>query len=396
MSAFVPLEEAGPTCGPKATTLGRLLRAGFDVPDGVVLPRADVVGWEADVPRVLADLGGEKFAVRSSATGEDGSVASFAGQLESRLQVPAERVADEIRRTSTQRARGELYASVVGQTLGNVSVIVQRMLSPLVAGVAFTRHPVTGRCVVVIEAVHGLGDTLVDGTTTPQRREIAADDAESVFGPKVLATVQAAAVARAAGNVEAVLGGGQDVEWAITPDGRVWILQSRPITAVARSIQPDSPVRPVGENFVATGTPASPGVARGRLLIISGLDDFGRFDRGDVLVCRATSPGMDPTARSRSGGRHRAGRSPGPRGDRCPRAANPRHHRRPSGHSSVRQVGRRRRRDRRNHHDRRRILTPAPHYRQVMHGGSCARVRRHVWHQHTRRRLFRCRPRSHS
>lgn len=45
---------------------------------------------------------------------------------------------------------------------------------------------------------------------------------------------------------------------------------------------------------IASGTPASPGKARGRLRIINGLDDFARFTPGDVLVCGATSPAWTP------------------------------------------------------------------------------------------------------
>jgi pyruvate,water dikinase len=294
VSAFVSLEEAGPRCGAKAFTLGRMLRAGFDVPDGTVLSSAHVAGWESDVPAVLALLGGEKFAVRSSAAAEDSSTASFAGQLETSLEVPARLVADCIRGTSARRSRAEAYGSVVGQSLGEVAVIVQRMLAPVAAGVAFTRHPVTGRQVVVIEAVQGLGDRLVDGSTTPQRWEAAGDRVNVVSGPVVLTGAQALAVARVVKDVEAFLGDGQDVEWAITSDERVWILQSRPITAVPPWIDPDPRARPAVTSVVATGTPASPGLARGHLRIIGGLDDFERFGRGDVLVCRATSPAWTP------------------------------------------------------------------------------------------------------
>jgi pyruvate,water dikinase len=45
---------------------------------------------------------------------------------------------------------------------------------------------------------------------------------------------------------------------------------------------------------LATGTPASSGTADGTARIIEGLDDFARFDAGEVLVCRTTSPAWTP------------------------------------------------------------------------------------------------------
>ena len=102
---LIPLREADGRCGAKAADLGRLLRAGFDVPAGFVI--GDPIGgdgWTQDIESALLDLGSGSSAVRSSAFGEDG-----------------------------------------GQATGSVvAVIVQVMVEPEVAGVLFTRHPVSG------------------------------------------------------------------------------------------------------------------------------------------------------------------------------------------------------------------------------------------------------------
>src|SRR5690606_36003930 len=89
MSGLVPLRRADPSCGTKAATLGRLAEAGFAVPDGIVVRDPAVESWAADLPAALDRLGGARYAVRSSAIGEDSPHASFAGQHLTVLDVPA-------------------------------------------------------------------------------------------------------------------------------------------------------------------------------------------------------------------------------------------------------------------------------------------------------------------
>ncbi|WP_043500688.1 PEP/pyruvate-binding domain-containing protein [Georgenia sp. SUBG003] len=303
MSSFVPLRDAGPACGAKATALGRLARAGFAVPDGVVLPAGAGAGWERELPDVLEDLGGSRFAVRSSALAEDGRQASFAGQFRTSLDVPADAVEAHVRRTAAAVEEARAYASAVDQSApGGVAVVVQRMLAPVAAGVAFTRDPVTGRRLVMIEAVRGLGDRLVSGEEHPERWQITPDDIPRRSGsPEVLGAEQAAAVGRVATRVERLLGGGQDVEWAMA-GGQVWTLQARPITTAPATTTPTdalgsaapAPDPTTAAVSLLSGTPASPGTARGRVRIVDSLDGFSRFVPGEVLVCRATSPAWTP------------------------------------------------------------------------------------------------------
>jgi pyruvate, water dikinase len=294
VTGFEPLTRAHASCGAKATTLARLMRAGFAVPSGFVLPSDPAEGWRRDLPGALAALGGTRFAVRSSSHAEDGPAASFAGQFRTSLDLPAARVAAEIDRTLASVGGAAAYAAAIDQPAGGpVAVIVQRMLVPLAAGVTFTRHPLTGDPTILIEAVRGLGDQLVSGKTTPQRWQTNPDGSLAWSGtPAVLTARQAHEVAQSAVRVEALLGGGQDVEWAITPDGQLWVLQARPITTTG--FQNHSAQAPSAGGVLTSGTPASPGSAQGRLRVISGLDDFTRFAPGEVLVCRATSPAWTP------------------------------------------------------------------------------------------------------
>jgi pyruvate,water dikinase len=250
---LIPLREADGRCGAKAANLGRLLRAGFDVPAGFVI--SDAIGddgWAQELKPALRDLGSGRFAVRSSAFGEDG-----------------------------------------GRAAGNVvPVIVQVMVEPEAAGVLLTRHPVSGADQVVIEAAGGLGNKAVDGTVTPQAWTV---DGGGVTGPgpaeaPVLTRTQVLALGQLGRRIETMFGVPQAIEWAVA-DEKVWILQTRPITTRPGGAEPVS--SEPGE-VLLRGTPASPGIALGPVRVITGLDDFDQFRAGDVLVCRTTSPAWTP------------------------------------------------------------------------------------------------------
>jgi pyruvate, water dikinase len=301
----VPLAEADARCGTKAANLGRLLRAGFPVPDGFV------TDGRGDLAAALRRLGPGPFAVRSSGPFEDGSEASYAGQLHTTLNVTTPELAEAVRRTVDSGGGAAAYAARTGRPArGPVSAIVQVMVQAEAAGVAFTRHPVTGADEAVIEATTGLGDRLVDGTVTPDRWILTGETPTAPGEGGVLTAREAHAVARLARRAEALFGHPQDVEWAIA-DGTVWVLQSRPITTGRAPTTETTDGRPLvmgtatgpeeaadrrttDGRVLVVGTAAGPGVAAGTVRVVSALDDFGRFGAGDVLVCRTTSPAWTP------------------------------------------------------------------------------------------------------
>lgn len=296
---LIPLREADERCGAKAANLGRLLREGVDVPAGLVIP--DALGddaWAQEIASALQGLGAGPFAVRSSAPGEDGTEASFAGQLHTALDVSTQaQVVREVRRTATSGTGPDAaaYAARTGRAAGGVvPVIVQPMVRAEVAGVLFTRHPVTGADQVVIEAARGRGDAVVSGTVTPQtwtvdgHRVAAPDGAED----PVLTTVEVLALAGTGRRVETLFGRAQDIEWAIA-DRTIWVLQSRPVTTAPSGRRTGHDAEPSGA-VLATGTPASPGTASGTARVVGSLDDLASFREGEVLVCRTTSPAWTP------------------------------------------------------------------------------------------------------
>lgn len=196
---------------------------------------------------------GPPVAVRSSATGEDGGDASFAGTADTFLWVRGpDAVADHVRRcwaslysvesVSYRRRRG-----IPEEALG-MGVVVQRMIDPRCSGVMFTRSPTTGdRSVVALEASWGLGSAIVSGHVTPDtyvvskvtgeivkravagklRRHRMAAGGSGVVEEEVpeelrdvacLSDDEIRALVRIARRVEDHYGAPQDIEWAIGRD----------------------------------------------------------------------------------------------------------------------------------------------------------------------------------
>jgi pyruvate,water dikinase len=213
----------------------------------------------------LRDRAGQPdVAVRSSATTEDASDASFAGLQDTYLWVAdAQRMLERLRACwaslysvesiSYRRHRGIAERDVA------MAVVVQAMVDSRAAGVMFTRSPTTGdRSVVTIEGAWGLGSAVVGGEVTPDRwvlgkitgeisvREISDKHIEHrrarVGGVETvevevarrrepcLADAQLEQLRQVARQVERHYGCAQDIEWAIDARGQLLLLQSRPET----------------------------------------------------------------------------------------------------------------------------------------------------------------------
>jgi len=256
--------------GGKASQLGEAVRAGLPVPSGFAcsweLVAAIVEGAAeatAGVERACAAIDGP-VAVRSSAVGEDSDDASFAGQHTTVINVSSvDAVLDAIRLVhgSATTDAALAYRSRVGAgAVARMGVIVQRLVDPVSAGVMFTRDPLSGADIRVIEASWGLGETVVGGLVSPDlyRVDRAGRLMEQVIGEKDVAvraspmggTVEVAVEADLisapcldAGHLrelndlaaacERAFEGVHDIEWAIAPGG-LFLLQRRPVTRLAQ------------------------------------------------------------------------------------------------------------------------------------------------------------------
>ena len=249
--------------------------------------------------------------VRSSAVGEDGAAASFAGQHATYYYVShadvEQRIVDCWLSCWSHEARSYRLRFDEGVAI-RMAVIVQLMVPAEISGVTFTRDP-TGRHrdSIVVESCWGLGAALVDGRVTPDSYVVRRSDhavverrigskrfkvAEDLLDPagtrlqSVPRHLQRVAtlsdrllkdVVDLADACERQLGAPQDVEWAYA-NGTLYLLQSRPITAYApASAPPDGRwvvFKPVLENFTDALTPLSVDILR-RVL-----PPFGRFIDG--------------------------------------------------------------------------------------------------------------------
>ena len=181
---ITPLAEAHgvDVFGGKAAQLGAAIRCGLPVPPGFALS-PDVVEAvvDRDAPTLAAlaaasdELG--VVAVRSSASDEDSEGASFAGAYLSVLGVSGgDAVAAAVRAVhqSAQLAGAHSYRAALDLQAGNrMAVVVQQLVDADVAGVLFTRNPVTGADERVIEASWGLGEAVVGGLVTPDSYRVA-------------------------------------------------------------------------------------------------------------------------------------------------------------------------------------------------------------------------------
>jgi phosphohistidine swiveling domain-containing protein len=254
---------------------GREIRAALE--DVIVSPAV-----RAELNEALHQLSGNgaRYAVRSSAAEEDSANRSFAGQLESYLSVSADAVAAKTAAVWRSGFSERVLAYRSGEQKGSASnaapaVLVQRMIDAQCAGVAFGADPVTGRRgVVVISAVFGLGTSLVSGESDADVYEVdrtgkilcavaARKDGvphESVAPPvkslpdapsgtqntRVLSNQQVQEIAALARQISRRMGREQDIEWAIE-NGRIYVLQTRPITTLRDLADPDT-VRSIWDN----------------------------------------------------------------------------------------------------------------------------------------------------
>jgi phosphohistidine swiveling domain-containing protein len=296
-----------PEVGGKAANLGVLLAAGMPVPHGFCVTTAAygrtaaAAGVQPSEPAeqtrgrlesapipgditeaILAAYAGlgedTPVAVRSSATAEDLPEASFAGQLDTYLNVVGpDPLLDAVRRCWaslwTDRAVAYRAHHGIGQHSIGIAVVVQEMVDAGVAGVMFTANPLTGRRrETVIDAVPGLGEALVSGAVNPDQFTVDAATGEILqrsVGDKrteirpapgggtrmlrrqdggwqdggrkaCLTDEQVRSLARIGTRAEELYGEPQDLEWAIAADGGIWVVQSRPITTLFPLPEPDN------------------------------------------------------------------------------------------------------------------------------------------------------------
>jgi pyruvate,water dikinase len=287
-----------------------------DVREAITLAAHDLYRQAPAHPRV---------ALRSSAIGED-SRASFAGQYASYLNVPLEQVLRRYRETVASKfgARALFYMHSKGFREDEIAMSVGcfLMVEARAAGVAYTMDPNDPNLErMTVAAVWGLGKPVVDGTMTPDVYSLPRRPESGAFHREVARKQRRVVCDRHEGTreegvppelqelpclddthlerlgeylrtLEAHFRCPQDVEWVLDTEGRLFILQTRPLAIAERC--PD--VRPAQVDLapeltvLSGGATACPGVGAGIVVHADSEEELAAFPVGGVLVAKQNSP----------------------------------------------------------------------------------------------------------
>lgn len=245
--------------GGKAASLGELLQGGFRVPKGFVVAagaKSLSPGLIQQIDAIFGKLGLARVAVRSSGISEDGKKQSWAGQFATFLHVDRAGLFKAIQ-ACWDSAKAERVAAY-GQAAA-LAVLVQEMVDAETSGVAFSINPVTGnKDEIMIEAVYGLCEPLVQGLATPDNYVVAKDAgtliSQAIASKPTMLTYQNGAttgvavgldtqnqpavsnkqlveIASLVRRIEQHYGFPVDIEWSYQDD-QLYLLQARPITTI--------------------------------------------------------------------------------------------------------------------------------------------------------------------
>jgi rifampicin phosphotransferase len=230
--------------GGKGYYLCGLIKAGFTVPPGFIIlsnafsNREILVNAIAEIEMAFAELDSELVAVRSSASAEDSMSASWAGQLDTYLNIPREELINSIKKchNSLSSPHAVAYRSVQGYKNISMAVIVQKMVESDISGVVFTVDPVSkDKELMVLEAGLGLGENIVSGKITPDHYLLNKNTGgfinKKTQDRDILSDEQIREIINVASKIETYFGFPCDIEWAYEK-GKLYILQSRPITTL--------------------------------------------------------------------------------------------------------------------------------------------------------------------
>jgi pyruvate, water dikinase len=272
-----------------------------------------------------------KVSVRSSALGEDAAGRSFAGQFRTQLNVSRDNLIDVYKEivASKYGLPAVTYRLNTGIPDEDVAMCVgfMPMVDAVAGGVMYSRNPLNIRdASIIINSVWGLARAVVDGSVDPdvfvisrsqpmeileknvklKELQFVCDLTEGVCrmtltgdkgGSQSITDDQALELASMGDKLEKYYGSPQDIEWAVTPEGSIYILQCRPLKQLemVHAAIKSSDREAVAEPFIARGgVTASPGVADGPVFVVKNDVDKLKFPEGAVLVTAQSLPRWAP------------------------------------------------------------------------------------------------------
>jgi len=229
ISTFKTLPASQTQVGGKAYMLAMMSQMGLNIPDGLIL---DAPPTEEEKVVILDsfNLDQVSLAVRSSATGEDSKEHSFAGQNSTFLYVDNSEDLFKAIENCFNSIKKEASKSYRKHFLGSskdipMNVVIQEMVDPSYSGVYFSKDPRGKYASWMLEYIDGIGEDLVSGKRTPLILSEENSQSQHITKEQVDKLLESARL------VEEKYQDDFDMEWAISKDGEVFILQARPITA---------------------------------------------------------------------------------------------------------------------------------------------------------------------
>jgi pyruvate,water dikinase len=290
----------------------------------------------AEIPADLADAltaaagelearsGSGRLSLRSSALGED-ALLSFAGQYATVLGVRSDEMLDRYRAVLAGKFSPRAIYYLLSHDLREadlaMGVACMAMVDAVASGVVYTRDPLRPEAPeVLVHSVFGLGQYLVDGTLTPDLFRVARCDGSLVDStvarkPARLAlqpdgTVAAEAVPEAeqaapslrgeplatlaeyARVIEEHYAQPQDIEWAMDRQGRVLLLQTRPLRVLRFAPSAGEPDVSGLQALRSGGTTVCGGAGAGPVSHVGRAADLGRVPDGAVVVSERPLPAL--------------------------------------------------------------------------------------------------------
>jgi pyruvate,water dikinase len=263
-------------------------------------------------------------ALRSSAIGED-TLFSFAGQYESFLNVGPDDLIDRYRDVLASKFTSQAIYYYLSHALSEADLAMAvgcvTMVDATTSGVIYTRDPVRPEDdSLVIYSIFGLGKYLVDGTLMPDVFRVSREDlrvqeteiqrkpvklvpcrergTEEVPVPEAeqnspsLTEDQVRQLAELALKVEEHYGGPHDIEWAIDPQGRPFLLQARPLRVIETRAEVDEPDMRWFKVLASGGTTVCPGAGTGPIFQVGSPEGLPEVPEGVVLVYSNPCPGL--------------------------------------------------------------------------------------------------------
>jgi pyruvate,water dikinase len=261
-------------------------------------------------------------ALRSSALGEDSAGASFAGQHRSLLNLDRDSLLDGYKEVvaSKYSAHAMTYRYMLGIRDDDVLMCVGclSMVTSMSGGVMYTTNPLdAGDSRIQITSAWGMAKGVVDGTATSDRFLVERGSPPRIVERTVPRKESALACSRTEGvcrvsvdpelvrqptlddsqifeltamasRIEAHYGTAQDIEWAYTPEGQLFLLQTRPLDI--RSSQPAPELLPGVQPLIQDGQTASSGTAHGVVHIVKKDVDILVLPDKAILVCVEATP----------------------------------------------------------------------------------------------------------